>query len=101
MESYPPPHTSSGSSPAACQQCWHHSLPRLSSESSTPRAEKENISGKNVRCRRAPIEFTAARSKTLAVEGIGRWRRETLPTGREAFPDREARCPSLHETKEV
>jgi hypothetical protein len=54
MESDPPPHTSSGSSPAACQQCWHPSPPRLSSEASTPCIEKENARGKNLRCRRAP-----------------------------------------------
>ncbi|MPZ34123.1 MAG: hypothetical protein GEV13_24580 [Rhodospirillales bacterium] len=47
-----------------------------------------------------PIEFSGDRPKTVDVEGVGRRRRKTLPTGREAFPDRNVRCPSLQEAKE-
>jgi hypothetical protein len=46
------------------------------------------------------IEFSAARPKTLAAEGVGRRRRKMLPAGREAFPDRNVRCTSLQEAKE-
>jgi len=37
------------------------------------------------------IEFSAARPKTLAAEGVGRRRRKMLPAGREAFPDLNVR----------
>ncbi len=64
--------------PAACQQCWHHSPPRLSSETSTPGIERETLEAKTLGAGERPIEFSGDRPKTIAMESVGRRRRKRM-----------------------
>lgn len=64
-------------------------------------SRKKTLEAKTLGAGGRPIEFSGDRPKTIAMEGVGRRRRKTLPIVREAFPGCNLRCASRQEAKEL